>query len=154
MLQLQVSNFFTMQSRAVPLHPWDFIKTIIIKHRLHYTRKQRFFSAGIVYKWRVLCIICDYMQYAHCTQIISSLITHNALYEGVKTKKINLKCIVYVRVLKRTSVYFYCLEEQYKGNVYVNRKRGLLIVGTVMCSMQKILHVKSMNLQCVWLVSK
>lgn len=123
---------FTMQSRAVPItcitiHKTLWKKTIIIKHRLHYTRKHVVFFSFHENSIQMACIVhhmwLHVMQYAHCTQIISSLTTHIVLYEGVKTKKANLKCIVCVWYgIEENFSEFLLFERTVQGNVYVNRK--------------------------------
>lgn len=107
-------------------------KTIIIKHRLHYTRKHVFFlpssfNGNIVVQ--MACIVHPHVItcYAICTLHTNNKLsynTHCALW-GVKTKKANLKCIVYVQagIEENFSCIFIVRKERSTRQcVYVNRK--------------------------------
>lgn len=94
------------------------------------------------------------MQYAHCTQIISSLITHIVLYEGLKQRKQTWNASCICTVLKRPSVYFYCSEKN-STRQCVCKSKGVYLLSAPLCAQcRKFCMWNQWNLQCMWLVSK
>lgn len=124
MLQLQVSNFFHNAEQGGTITSMRLIKNHYNQTSITLYKKTCFFFNGN--SIQMACIVhhmwLHVMQYAHCTQIISSLITHIVLYEGLKQRKQTWNASCMLGYSRELQCIFIVWKNSTRQCVYVNRK--------------------------------